>query len=184
MPINHKIHKSYLFIMNVDQIFLLQVKQKFHDEKYHQDVLALTLQNRIKHIVLHFSKYIGKLFEEIEQQKIYIDMMICCLALANALNIKLESYHMNINNDKEDDVYKKIVMTIGKMAKACESLDHIESFPSRDILVKEVKGLFNLVLKTLSNLDIEKMLIDRWSQVESRNIFNIQTYIIPEVKLP
>ena len=40
---------------------LLQKAQQIHDEKSHRDILNLNLKDRLKHMALHFCKYVGNL---------------------------------------------------------------------------------------------------------------------------
>src|SRR4051812_9747762 len=76
---------------------VLQWAQLNHDNTYHKDVTALSPIDRMKHMTLHFSKYIGNMVELIDEPnqskfaRITVDIFIICLASANTLNINLAS---------------------------------------------------------------------------------------------
>jgi len=178
----------------------LQSIQHSHDEKYHQDIWCLPFNARIKHMVLHFAKYTGKfiLAEESHDRSllsaILIDTWIITLASANMLNLKLSS---SLGLEKADepnlrsvgqslstsdfayykDPHQLAVRQLGKitgcMAKACESLDHMEAFDSRGSLERGVLDVAKLCLavSTLLDLDFISLVHTRWEEIEARSIF-------------
>src|SRR5262245_54774749 len=121
----------------------LQVEQQRHDDIAHRDILSLGVQDRVKHMVLHFAKYAGH-FAEVQETRdearfiaTLVDTFIICLACANALNYKLAEIlnRMDVEPDESDSIpenpvielaksfFTRFVKTVGPMAKACESLD-------------------------------------------------------------
>lgn len=155
----------------------LQRKQHIHDLEFHQDIAILSVQNRIKHIVLHFTKYLGKMQEKPNDDhnaKIYTDIFICCLCMANTLNIQL-----GINNDYQITDVKKFEylysISLGRMAKACEAMDHLESYPYKETLTNELKTISALILIKFKELDLDitELLKKRWSEIEARSIFKV-----------
>lgn len=183
-----------------NELAKLQSLQHFHDENYHQDIWCLPFNDRIKHMVLHFSKYTGKfiLAEEDQDRALLIatliDTWIITLSSANMLNVMLSSLLKleNANDPNLRRVGRSFITSVfvsskdphlmavcqlgkitGRMAKACESLDHIEAFDSRGTLEK---GVFDtaklcLALAALLNLDLIPLVHARWGEIESKSIF-------------
>jgi hypothetical protein len=178
----------------------LQSIQHGHDEKYHQDIWCLPFNARIKHMVLHFSKYTGKfiLAEEHQDRSLLtatlIDSWIITLASANMLNLMLSTLLGLENADKpnlrrvgqslvtsdfasSENPHLLAVRQLGKitgrMAKACESLDHMEAFDSRGTLEKGVLDVTKLclALAALLDLDLIPLVHARWGEIESKSIF-------------
>src|SRR5882724_2613975 len=135
-----------------DRLFKLQCAQLDHDEKYHKDVVILPLGERVKHMALHNTKYTGQLFDAVEKpdfarlERILTDAFIIVLATANTLNQDLGSSLGRVAVDEGDvggaglrfaadlmrndaDRYwiiRQFARSNGLLAKACESLDHLE----------------------------------------------------------
>lgn len=177
-----------------------QLEQLQHDEFAHKDILCLPIQTRIKHMVLHFSKYVGKLVEARELQSremlvsTIVDTWIIVLASANMLNLKLserlnseDRTYQNLNSlgqtfvdshciassDPFDLALFELGKSTGKMAKACESLDHMEGFSSRESLEEGVLEIARLSLAVSARLQINLLpfVSHRWRQVERKSIF-------------
>src|SRR5262245_47005108 len=123
-------------------LLTLQKQQADHDERAHRDILSLDTQTRIKHMVLHFLKYIGKIADARTSQnqsaleQILVDALIICLATANSLNVSLGEklgQSDDINSLARDlskkmeatDVFLIAILRLsaisGRMAKAVES---------------------------------------------------------------
>lgn len=130
----------------------MQKAQFQHDKLAHRDILNFGLYYKIKHMVLHFFKYAGRVqcasatndFAKLTET--LIDTLIICLATANALNLILgKRIHVNsICNSLEDigkelcikdiseenQIFKTVINDFlvigGAMAKAAESTDHFE----------------------------------------------------------
>jgi len=177
-----------------------QAFQYIHDEKYHQDIWCLPFNARIKHMVLHFAKYTGKVLaakedkDKVLLRKTIIDTWIITLACANILNVKLSrslgldeqdasnlqkfgatllSSHFSDIEDPYLLTLRHLGKTTGQMAKACESMDHGEAFDSRGTLERGVIELARLclALATLLHLDLIPLVQDRWKEVEAKSIF-------------
>lgn len=178
----------------------LQSAQHHHDQRYHQDIWCLPFNARIKHMVLHFSKYTGRFISADEAQDhsiliaTLIDTMIITLASANMLNLKLASLLGLEKTDKPNlrSIGKTLAASefsatknphqlaayqlgkiAGRMAKACESLDHMEAFDSRNVLEKGVLDISKLclALAALLDLDLIPLIHTRWEEVEAKSIF-------------
>ncbi len=156
----------------------LQQRQFFHDARYHQDIISLSTQNKLKHIVLHFIKYLGKYISDTERNnsRLYADMFICCLTMANALKIRLSDIH-NMKQTEEltkDRFVYQYTLSLSKMAKACEALDYVEAFPSYEVLTKEVNRLSLLLQEYLyvNEYDVNSIVNERWGQIEDSDIYH------------
>ncbi len=42
----------------------LQKAQEIHDQRYHKDIYQMPTKQRLTHLVLHYSKYAGKVLEQ------------------------------------------------------------------------------------------------------------------------
>src|SRR5437867_1956696 len=86
----------------------LQLEQQTHDDIAHRDILALAVQDRVKHMVLHFAKYAGHFADIVETRDeprfvaTLVDTFIICLACANALNFKLDELIKNADATSTD----------------------------------------------------------------------------------
>jgi len=185
-----------------NELFQLQIEQKKHDELCHRDILCLPVQRRITHMSLHFAKYTGHIaqLENEDNEKLIntlIDSIIICLASANCLNINLSEmitfgdvlgrrnindldkafyakYHQYVDNNLIGFLLKKYAFHSGNIAKACESLDHLEPYDFRLNIEKEVIELTELSLLYLAKLDVDTMFLvkQRWKFVENKSIFS------------
>ncbi len=184
-----------------NELLILQKKQLHHDELAHKDILCLPVQARIKHMVLHFAKYTGHLVEARQLQShellvsTVVDTWIIVLATANMLNLRLSeklkpegSTYQNLHslgqafadsqcispNDAYDLSLFELGKITGRMAKACESLDHMERFASRESLEEGVIGIARLLLavSALLRINILPLVSRRWIEVERKSIFH------------
>ena len=180
---------------NEHVLLRLQRVQQMHDEVAHRDILSFDLYKKLKHMVLHFYKYAGR----IEQAKAtrdvdelgrtLVDTFIICMASANAMNISLgATIEIKAENLKEvTDVLGKeyvgldlfevsvreLVLTGGKMAKVIESSDHMERGDPRQQMELLVPKLSAVALRCLGALDIDvdAAVRSRLSSVETKSIF-------------
>lgn len=184
-----------------NELLKLQKAQLHHDELAHKDILCLPVQTRIKHMVLHFAKYTGHLVEARQLQShellvsTIIDTWIIVLASANILNLRLSEKlnpegctYQNLHSLGQafadshfispNDVYDLSLFELGKitgrMAKACESLDHMERFASRESLEEGVIGIARLLLavSALLRINLLPLVSRRWIEVERKLIFH------------
>jgi hypothetical protein len=158
----------------------LQYEQQQHDEIAHRDVLSLPLDRRITHMVLHFSKYTGRLLSEEGRQttrieRILVDTAIICLASANALGVRLADQMTCEVAERPQGVLSewlgiRLAVEAGRMAKACESLDHVEDLPYREIWEEGVLAITALVLRAAEafGLNLAKAIRQRWAGIETK----------------
>lgn len=135
----------------------LQNEQWIHDRDYHHDVHCLSKLERLNHYVHHYSKYLGRLAHEHDEErqredltKTIADASIVTLAAANTLDLDLHTEleetfgvsHETIegwtdivdNTESDMDIsetrewlFTRLAIPTGNMADALESLDHLES---------------------------------------------------------
>lgn len=181
------------------QLFDLQQSQQAHDEHFHKDIWCLPIDDRMKHMVLHFSKYTGRFVQAKEKQdmalfaRTVIDTCIITLASANMLNINLPKALAPENEDiaslsilakqilelypSTNSPYDLAIFNLGKitgyMAKACESQDHMERFDVRGSLEQATIEIAKLSLALSSSLgiDLVPLVYQRWAEVERKSIF-------------
>lgn len=175
----------------------LQRLQKDHDEAAHRDILHLDLYSKLKHMVLHFYKYSGKIqlaYTENDLSKLYnalIDTFIICMASANAMNLSLgKRIHCCENIENIDSLaialskknihpspflsaLESMLIIGGKMAKTIESSDHMEHGNPRVEMEALIPELSVAILSTLGKMDglIEKNIQTRFHNIEKKSIF-------------
>jgi hypothetical protein len=176
----------------------LQHLQLVHDRLAHADILSFDLQKRLKHMVLHFFKYAGRMEEargagdrELLRSTL-VDALIICMASANALNVSL-GQHIDASGrvddldvlarelagrishtDPFDLAIRQFLLLGGRMAKAVESLDHTEAGDFRKDLDGLVPALAEATLSVLGMLEpgIELAVKRRLQKVEAKGIFS------------
>ena len=181
-----------------EQVLLpLQRLQLIHDQAAHFDMLSFDLHKRLKHMVLHFFKYAGRIEEAREnddQDRLagtLLDAFVICMATANALNLSLgehikataksnniDSLAAALKGDHRSvDIYSLAVRTLvligGKMAKAVESLDHMERGDCRSVMETLLPELTSAMLSLLGQTteQIEPNLRSRFTKIENKSIF-------------
>lgn len=186
---------------SAEQVLLpIQRLQLEHDRLAHQDILGFDLYKRLKHMVLHFYKYAGKICCAAESdnsgelRKVLIDSFIICMATANALNVSLgkciilESPPANIDdlarvlakgaNINPKDLFQSSLRNFsvigGAMAKAMESSDHMEEGNPRAEMSQLVVSLTTSVLAHLGCMEepLEPAVKQRFLMVEKKSIFS------------
>ena len=117
-----------------------------------RDIYFLSSPNRILHLTLHVSKYAGRLAKRRLAKKelavTIVDAFLIALSAAEVLEMDLsqafkrwtdprkhdtlQSFGLTLNREriKADDLsdwyFRQVADVAGRMAKACESLDHME----------------------------------------------------------
>lgn len=181
-------------IQAMDRLEKLQFKQLKHDEIYHSDICLLRIQARIAHHTLHLGKYSGKMAQALVVKegvdvpslvKTVLDALIIVMSSANTLNLALWKV-----TGTEDDLQGALagswvpgdlqahilsyVIIVGKLAKAVEALDHVESFDSRTAYEYNLKSLWIVLLKfwrLVTDQPLEQALTDRMVSIESKNMY-------------
>jgi len=178
----------------------LQWAQLKHDEAYHKDVVIMPLAERIKHMALHHAKYTAYFFDaidELDQAKLTktpTDAFVIVLATANTLNQDIgsdlgasaeaapsfqrlgASFAETIGRDDADDhwLVRNFARHTGRLAKVCESWDHLEGILFREEMKRCNLELLKIILAEASDrqLDLAEIYKTRMRQVEGRSIFD------------
>lgn len=185
--------------MAADEIMRsLQREQQEHDKLYHREIFYLPYPSRMRHLVLHFAKYAGRISGSSVDDKDEVfrrtlaDTFIVALSAADMLNMKLfallaparraplpglsdlGSLLMGGGAATEpsnvDWLFRRLAEEGGKMAKACESLDHMEAFDYRGTLTGSTLEIIRccLISAHLSGLDLESLTRRRWKEIEEK----------------
>lgn len=141
----------------------LQRKQRAHDREYHADIYYLSYPDRMRHIVFHFSKYVGRLAmpssnqdSAVSLRKTIVDTFLMALSASEVLNLDLDrSARPRLAEEcgvpqSADSIAQwwllRLAASTGKMAKAMESLDHMEPVNSRQMLSESTIEILESVL--------------------------------------
>ena len=136
-------------------LYQMQLLQKKHDLKFHQDIFHLLYEDRMRHYVSHYAKYIGRFAEASSKRdellsmfaKTYTDTFIINLCASDVCNLNLDermqesfgrssktlmgyaSYVKSQPMDLEemrDWAINSLAKPTGRMSKALEDLDHLK----------------------------------------------------------
>lgn len=172
------------------KILELQNTQLRHDEFYHQDILMLETSRRAKHMTFHNAKYTGRFVAATDDDDIdlftrtLIDAFIISLATANIFAHDLRTdlppgskesatlqelgVLLSAKSDMNPPFLRAYSGLAGEMAKACESLDHLEDYPFRKKLTGCNAAIFRTLLMegSLRQIDIVASYAERIAEVE------------------
>jgi hypothetical protein len=176
----------------------LQKGQRDHDVTAHKDIYYLSSPNRVMHLTLHVSKYAGRLAKrrlaKKELEVTIVDAFLIALSAAEVLEIDLsqafkrwtdprkrdtlQSLGLILNKERikaytlPDWYFRQVADVAGKMAKACESLDHMEPVPYRDMLSAAILDLCRttIVAAAVLALDLSAAVRKRWKAIEAKKI--------------
>lgn len=173
--------------LNIELLTKVQRAQLKHDQDYHPDILALNTIDRLKHMVLHNTKYAARFIDAEDRnddflfESTLVDAFVIGVATSNTLVQNLSVILGACENDDEPgnlnqlQFSRRYIASIGKMAKACESIDHLEKYPFREVLQVENASIIREVI-----IEAEKRGIDllykyeaRISDVEKKSPFRI-----------
>lgn len=154
----------------------LQMYQNNHDKIYHTDIDVLPMSSKMKHYTLHMCKYASYLLTaEIEddhglRQRALVDTFVISLAIANTLNQNLTKA-MHDFADPNCVPWPKFPVLVGRLAKACEALDHLEDFPFRTTMLETNVKIMAMATWMLCHLgmDVETLYKTRIQEVEQRH---------------
>lgn len=166
-----------------DQLFTLQKDQLYHDELFHRDIAQLSAHHRINHMALHFTKYVGNICDVILNnkdqsllRKNIIDAFVISVSSANILNIRVSDAllatipvecdtfpeladelvkHLNIDTKDPLWLVKHYPVAVGRLAKACEAVDHLEPFRFRESISEQVIKIQALMIVAADQLNID-----------------------------
>jgi hypothetical protein len=175
----------------------LQKLQQAHDEVAHRDILSFDLYKRLKHMVLHFYKYAGRIEtarsagDPQQLRQTLVDTFIICMASANAMNLSLGESILEIaearnldslahelgkkiqSTELSAEAVRTLVVLGGQMAKAIESADHMERGDPRAAMEGLVAQLTVVVLGILGHMNgnLDRDVRARLHGVELKSIF-------------
>lgn len=150
--------------LDADTLNELQWEQHQHDEQYHPGIARLTLHERWKHMALHFAKYAGNLIGAVEDsdrlQRIVVDTFIIALSTSNTLNIRASDLmrRSDLAVGTGGEFFGALVVNAGRMAAACEKLDHIEAVDFRG---EVTAATANLIAATVTVAAAKRWPLDR-----------------------
>lgn len=158
----------------------LQLEQFEHDEKYHREIARLPVQNRLTHMALHFAKYAGNLAEagddQARVQRIVTDVFVIGVSSANILNLRLsEALAANAQPSRGlSEFAVALAVCAGRMAAACEKLDHLEDFPFRPVIRDAVVELVRAAILAAENRrwNLPLLVRTRLKGVKEKSIFH------------
>jgi hypothetical protein len=113
----------------------LQRTQYAHDMRNHFDILALHKNDRLKHYGLHFAKYVGRFARGSDEPKpierTLVDAILVSLSTANTLHQDLSKENFGTESaSRQVDPLRGLADASGRLADACEKIDHMEEFLS------------------------------------------------------
>ena len=179
-----------------NKLFRLQLAQREHDEKYHPEISRLPLHHRLNHMALHFAKYAGRLARALREEngvdvpRTMTDIFIISMSCANALNIDLGDYLIEENISSENtpatasgrqesqtlqiELLLDVTDAAGRMAKACETVDHLEAFPFREQMSQSTVDLAKISLAYMQSrcMDPADEVFTRLEGVRRKKIFH------------
>lgn len=164
---------------NADGFRAIQLEQFRHDERYHREIGRLSVKERLTHMALHFAKYAGYVAEGLDEngmRRLVTDVFIIGISTANSLNLRLYDL-LSAQGPAEVSATAGFnrILTIqaGRMAAACEKLDHLESFPYRETIQSATVALVAAALSVAIDRqwNIEQLVQERLQPVKEKSIF-------------
>ncbi len=153
----------------------LQHAQQVHDELAHSDIVEASLERRLTHYTLHFTKYQARLLtslsDEAALERPLVDSFIIVLAAANAVDLDLQrSWNFQPPGCDWIELVHQYVEVVGKMAKACEAADHHEVFPYHHVWNETITQLATIIcaLASLANCNLVTKIPVRWQEIEGK----------------
>lgn len=192
------VHKLRSTIKSDQILFDLQLEQRVHDKFYHPDICLLNVHQRLNHYALHFAKYCGRISkadidDDLASLRLaLVDTFVIVLAASNTLNLRLSEAIPELANASDlSDTDTKLAGAVVKaakkngllacyaiysseIAKACESVDHLEAYPFREKITAGVVSLGRLVLGESARLglDLAAEVRRRLAEVKTRSMFH------------
>lgn len=157
----------------------VQLDQFRHDERYHREIARLTVKERLTHMALHFAKYSGYLAEGRsgeDLRRLVVDAFVIGVSCANVLNIRIHD-HLAERPEPDGDVLafgRTLAIAAGRMASACERLDHLEAFAYRQTIQDAVLEILaaTIGLARQRDWDILSDVRERLARVKEKSIFH------------
>jgi hypothetical protein len=154
----------------------LQWEQHQHDEQYHREIARLTVHDRWKHMALHFAKYAGNLVGAVDDddrlRRAVVDTFIIALSTSNTLNVRASELvgQSDIAVVTGQGFFDALIVGAGKMAAACEKLDHIEAVEFRGEVTGAISNLMAAAMGVAASRgwSVEQLVRARLSAVKKK----------------
>jgi len=165
----------------------LQTDQLQHDLRAHVDIVCLRLPEKLRHFTFHLAKYCGRLSRPENRlanlHATAVDAFIIGLATCNALGLAVQPDESAAASEAEipitaqeaksslaEEYFLDLVNVTGRMAKVCESFDHLEEIAYRRIVTSAAIELCQITLKLYEKLgeNVEEAVRHRWAEIERR----------------
>ncbi|MCB2085407.1 MAG: hypothetical protein H6920_00425 [Sphingomonadaceae bacterium] len=157
----------------------VQFAQFEHDEKYHREISRLSVQDRLRHMALHFAKYAGRLHDEPSNEVIKrtaVDTLIIAISCANILNRDISTITPSVANGCVglEQFSRTLSVAAGEMAGACERIDHLEDFPFRAAIGEQVDVILVAAFGFIASLQLNPVgeMASRLSGIKAKSIFH------------
>lgn len=174
----------------------LLLEQREHDERAHRDVYYLSYPRRLTHLTLHLAKYSGRLAGSGAKPELVsrtlVDSFIIALSAAELLRLDIPA-SLLVKGIEPDEVtgleqlggllargypestsvvdwyFRQLATHAGRLAKALESLDHLERLEYRRMMEESVAEVLiaSLVAASGLRLDLAKLARERWMEFEA-----------------
>lgn len=159
----------------------IQFAQFRHDEAYHREISRLTVKQRLTHMALHFAKYAGQLAAGLDDaglRRTVTDLFVIAVSTGNVLNVRLHdllSARGPVHDTSPPALARNVAVEAGRMAAACEKLDHLEDFAfRREIQAATVALLANAVCAAADRgWDVCDLVQERLGPVKEKSIFHV-----------
>jgi hypothetical protein len=105
-------------------------------------------------MALHFSKYVGRLFEsDSDDERTVVDVFVIAMSSANVLGLHLPPA-TGCRQLSRKEFVEALAIASGKMAAACEKMDHLEAFPFRQTMQQSVNDIAVAVQSFAQSTDL------------------------------
>ena len=107
--------------------------------------------------------------------QIAVDTMVIAVSCANILNIDLSGKFVpEPNRRSRSDFARRLAIAAGKMAAACEKLDHLEDFPFRPTLTAQALVILadSAALFQTENWRPVQEMSERLAKIKGKSIFH------------
>lgn len=168
--------------------------QLIHDRDFHKDIDCLNSKDKLYHLTLHIGKYAPFVVHRESGEinfKILADMFIITTSLANAMRVGVKDIWSDILTErvpatgrptiaKESvyfDVTSYLMISVSRLCKVCESLDHLESVNPHQVAMEAIDRNYYLLYTLWTKIlgkdfnDLLRLVCRRLLAVEMKHPF-------------
>jgi len=165
--------------LTAEALDVMQREQFYHDETYHREISRLSVKERVTHMTLHFAKYAAYLEENEENDKFrrtVTDLFVISLSVLNGFNVRAYASLQALgplHYTSAEELKRTVIIMTGRMAAACERLDHLEDFPYRRTLQDAATSITAAALATASHYgwSMPTLVYERLQPIKEKSIF-------------